>query len=98
MKLTIHPTYQDNVTAAALFILVNADTLRTTADHYKIKNLDSITQAVQFKSGFNESLSLTAQDSLPAFSQLIGLGSSSELQPAKLAKLAQTIVDRKSVV
>ncbi|WP_168406382.1 leucyl aminopeptidase [Acinetobacter indicus] len=92
MKLTIHPTYQDNVTAAALFILVDADTLRTTADHYKIKNLDSITQAVQFKSGFNESLSLTAQDNLPAFSQLIGLGSSSELQPAKLAKLAQTIV------
>src|SRR5690606_25271145 len=57
-----------------------------------INNLDRLIEASQFKAALAESLSLIGQVSQSSHAALIGLGKVTELQPAKLAKIAQTII------
>lgn len=92
MKFTLQSTAPQSAQHEYLLVLVTEEQLKNTADTYKINALDTITQTSQFKSGFNEVLTLIEQAATCSYLNLVGLGDLKDLQPAKLAKLAQTII------
>lgn len=92
MKLTINTSFPENGSSQSLLILVDSEQLQNTTSTYQINNLDRLIEASQFKGALAESLSLIGQVSQSSHAALIGLGKVAELQPAKLAKIAQTII------
>ena len=92
MKLTINTSFPENGSSQSLLILVDSEQLQNTTSTYQINNLDRLIEASQFKAALAESLSLIGQVSQSSHAALIGLGKVAELQPAKLAKIAQTII------
>ncbi|WP_441373647.1 leucyl aminopeptidase [Acinetobacter lwoffii] len=92
MKLTINTSFPENGSSQSLLILVDSEQLQNTTATYQINNLDTLIEASQFKVALAESLSLIGQVSQSSHAALIGLGKVAELQPAKLAKIAQTII------
>ena len=92
MKLTINTSFPENGSSQSLLILVDSEQLQNTTATYQINNLDTLIEASQFKAALAESLSLIGQVSQSSHAALIGLGKVAELQPAKLAKIAQTII------
>ena len=92
MKLTINTSFQENASSQFLLILVDSEQLQNASTLYKINDLDNIIEAAQFKASFNESLALNGVVAESRMCSLVGLAKSTELNPAKLAKLAQTII------
>ncbi len=92
MKLTISTSFQANTTSQDLWILTDFEQLQQTLNQYTTNNLDHLIEATQFKAQFNETLSLIGQLPTCVNSSVLGLGTLAELNPNKLAKLAQTIV------
>ncbi|WP_343683057.1 leucyl aminopeptidase [Acinetobacter baylyi] len=92
MKFTLQSTAPQSAQHEYLLVLVTEQQLKNTADTYKINTLDTITHTSQFKSGFNEVLTLIGQAEACSYLNLVGLGDLKDLQPAKIAKLAQTII------
>lgn len=92
MKLTINTSFPENGSSQSLLILVDSEQLQNTTSTYQINNLDRLIEASQFKAALAESLSMIGQVSQSSHAALIGLGKVAELQPAKLAKIAQTII------
>lgn len=92
MKFTLQSTAPQAAQHEYLLVLVTEQQLKNTADTYKINTLDTITHTSQFKSGFNEVLTLIGQAETCSYLNLVGLGDLKDLQPAKIAKLAQTII------
>lgn len=92
MKLTINTSFQENASSQYLVVLVESEQLQAAAGTYQIDKLTDIANATQFKAGFNESLSLVGTIPNITNAGLVGLGKLEELQPGKLAKIAQTIV------
>ncbi|KGT46786.1 MULTISPECIES: leucyl aminopeptidase [Acinetobacter] len=92
MKLTINTSFQENASSQYLVVLVESEQLQAAASTYQIDKLTDIANATQFKAGFNESLSLVGTVPNITNAGLVGLGKLEELQPGKLAKIAQTIV------
>jgi leucyl aminopeptidase len=92
MKLSLNTALPTPATDQALFILADNAQLAQIASTYQINDLEQIAQATQFKAGLNETLPLLAK--IPGFAHavLIGLDKVEDLQPAKLAKIAQTII------
>ena len=92
MKLTINTSYPSNSSSQHLLILVDSEQFQNAQTAYKINDFQASVEATQFKAAFNESLALIAKVPVQANSQLIGLGKAEELQAAKLAKIAQSII------
>ena len=92
MKLTLNPTYTPQSDSQALYILVDSDHTSQLNSSYNINDLDQLFAATQFKSGLNEVLPLIGKLDVQANSSLIGLDKATDLKPAKLAKIAQTII------
>ncbi|PJI35176.1 leucyl aminopeptidase [Acinetobacter pseudolwoffii] len=92
MKLTINTSFPENGSSQSLLILVDSEQLKNITATYQINNLDTLIEASQFKATLAENLSLIGQVSQSSHAALIGLGKVAELQPAKLAKIAQTII------
>ena len=89
MKLTINTSFPENTSSQHLLILVNSENIQS---NYQINGLDEAIQATQFKAAFNESLPLIGQVAEQPNSALLGLDKTEELKPAKLAKIAQSII------
>ncbi len=92
MKLILNPTYTPQSDSQALYILVDSDHTSQLNSSYNINDLDQVFAATQFKSGFNDVLPLIGKLDIQANSSLIGLDKATDLKPAKLAKIAQTII------
>lgn len=92
MKLTINTSFQADASNQSLLILVDSEHVQNAADLYQINDLNKIMEAVQYKAGFNETLALIGSVKACLSTALIGIGKAAELQPAKLAKIAQTII------
>lgn len=92
MKLTINTSFQENASSQYLLILVDAEQLQQSAATYQINKFEEITTATQYKAGLNETLALVGNVPASTNACLVGLGKTAELQPGKLAKVAQTIV------
>ena len=92
MKLTINTSFQENASSQYLLILVDSEQLQQSAAAYQIDKFEEITSATQYKAGLNETLALVGNIPASANACLVGLGKTAELQPGKLAKVAQTIV------
>ncbi|QIC61394.1 leucyl aminopeptidase [Acinetobacter schindleri] len=92
MKLTINTSFQENASSQYLLILVDSEQLQQSAATYQINKFEEITTATQYKAGLNETLALVGNVPASANACLVGLGKTAELQPGKLAKVAQTIV------
>src|SRR5690606_31775644 len=92
MKLTINTSFPENGSSQSLLILVDSEQLQNTTSTYQINNLDRLIEASHFKAALAESLCLIGQVSQSGHAALIGLGKVAELQPAKLATIAQTII------
>lgn len=89
MKLTINTSFPENTSSQHLLILVNSENIQS---NYQINGLDEAIQATQFKAALNESLPLIGQIAGQPNSALLGLDKTEELKPAKLAKIAQSII------
>ena len=92
MKLTMNTSFQANASSPFLLILVDSEHLQKASTTYKINNLDTLVDAAQFKARLTESLSLLGQVAVCNNSTLIGMDKAADLQPTKLAKIAQTII------
>ena len=88
MKLILNPTYTPQSDSQALYILVDSDHTSQLNSSYNINDLDQIFAATQF----NDVLPLIGKLDIQANSCLIGLDKATDLKPAKLAKIAQTII------
>lgn len=92
MKLTINTSFSAQTSSQYLLILVDAENIQQAKSTYQINDLDMIIDTVQFKAGLNETLPLVGKVALQANSALLGIDKASELKPAKLAKIAQTLI------
>lgn len=92
MKLTINTSFQEHASSPYLLILVDAEQLQKTASTYKINDLNNLVEAAQFKASLTEMLPLLGKVEKFNNSALIGIDKAEQLQPAKLAKIAQTII------
>jgi leucyl aminopeptidase len=92
MKFTINTSFQENASTPYLLIPVDADQVQGVSSSYKINDLNSLIEATQFKAGLNEILPLIGKINGAANAALVGLDKVTELQPARLAKIAQTII------
>ena len=92
MKLTINTSFQAKASSPFLLILVDSEHLQKASSTYEINNLNQLINATQFKASLAECLPLIAKVPACDNSMLVGLDKASELQPAKLAKIAQTIL------
>lgn len=92
MKLTINSTLAQQPNSQSLTILIVQEQLDSVKTIYNINNLDQVIDAAQFKSGLNENLPLLGQIEQQPHAALLGLGTVDELKPAKLAKIAQSII------
>ena len=92
MKLTINTSFQENTSSPYLLILVDSEHLQKVASTYKINDLNTIIEAAQFKSSLTESLTLIGKVADCNHTVLMGIDKANELSPAKLAKIAQSIM------
>jgi len=92
MKLTIHSSFQESISQQHLIILVDSEQLQNTETTYSIESLNTLIESTQYKAELNETLALINQTPVCSNSLILGLGKTAELQPAKLAKIAQTII------
>ena len=92
MKLSINTSFQANTSSQYLLILVDSEQVQNAATAYQINDLDNYIEATQFKAALNESLPLVGTVTACRNSALLGLGKVSELQVAKFAKIAQSII------
>ena len=92
MKLTINTSFQEHASSPYLLILVDAEQLQKTASTYKINDLNNLVEAAQFKASLTEMLPLLGKVEKFNNSALVGIDKAEQLQPAKLAKIAQTII------
>ena len=92
MKLTINPSFSTPTSSQSLFILVDSENLKTVQETYKINDLDSLVETVQYKASFNETLPLIGKLTQIAQCTLVGIDKVAEIKAAKLAKIAQTII------
>lgn len=92
MKFTINTSFHENASTPYLLIPVDADQVQGVSSSYKINDLNSLIEATQFKAGLNEILPLIGKINGAANAALVGLDKVTELQPARLAKIAQTII------
>lgn len=92
MKLTINTSFQEHASSPYLLILVDAEQLQKTASTYKINDLNNLVEAAQFKASLTEILPLLGKVEKFNNSALVGIDKAEQLQPAKLAKIAQTII------
>jgi leucyl aminopeptidase len=92
MKLTINTSFQENASSPYLLILVDSEQLQKAETAYEINGLNTLVEAAQFKASLTESLPLIGKVAACANTALIGVDKAAELQPAKLAKIAQTII------
>ena len=92
MKLSINTSFAENTSSQFLLILVDSENTQQLTNSYQINDLNNLVEAAQFKAAFNETLSLIAQIPTSPNAALLGIGKAAELQTAKLAKVAQTII------
>ncbi len=92
MKLTINTSFQAKASSPFLLILVDSEHLQKASSTYEINNLNQLINATQFKASLAECLPLIAKVPACDNSMLVGLDKACELQPAKLAKIAQAIL------
>ncbi len=92
MKLNMNTSFTQNTSSQSLLILVDSEQVQQAAATYSITDLAKLTEATQFKASLNETLPLIAQINAAPNSALVGVGKASELNPNKLAKIAQTII------
>ena len=92
MKLTINTLFSAPTSSQSLFILVDSENLKKTQETYKINDLNTLTEIIQYKAGFNETLPLIGKLSQITQCTLVGIDKASETKSAKLAKIAQTII------
>ena len=92
MKLTINTSFQEHASSPYLLILVDAEQLQKTTSTYKINDLNNLVEAAQFKASLTEMLPLLGKVEKFNNSALVGIDKAEQLQPAKLAKIAQTII------
>ena len=92
MKLTINTSFQEHASSPYLLILVDAEQLQKTASTYKINDLNNLVEAAQFKASLTDMLPLLSKVEKFNNSALVGIDKAEQLQPAKLAKIAQTII------
>ena len=92
MKLTINTSFQENASSPFLLILVDSEQLQKPTTTYEINDLNTLVEAAQFKASLTESLPLIGKVAACTNSALIGIDKAAEIQPAKLAKIAQTII------
>ena len=92
MKLTINTLFSAPTSSQSLFILVDSENLKKTQETYKINDLNTLTETIQYKAGFNETLPLIGKLSQITQCTLVGIDKASETKSAKLAKIAQTII------
>lgn len=64
----------------------------TASTTYQINDLNSLFEAAQFKASLCESLTLIGKVAACTNTTLIGLDKAAEIQPTKLAKIAQNII------
>lgn len=92
MKLTINTSFQESASSQYLLILVDSEQLKNSNSTYKINDLEKTIEAAQFKASLTETLALNGAVENSPNSAIIGLGKSEDLEPAKLAKIAQTVI------
>ena len=92
MKLTINSSSSQTTSNQHLIILVSAENIQSAESAYQINNLKDAIELTQFKASLNEYLPLINQVTNHTNSALLGLDKAVELKPAKLAKIAQTII------
>lgn len=92
MKLNMNTSFTQNTSSQSLLILVDSEQVQQAAATYSITDLAKLTEATQFKASLNETLPLIAQINAAPNSALVGVGKASELNPNKLAKIAQSII------
>lgn len=92
MKLTINTSFQENASSPCLLILADSEQLQQASTTYQINDLNSLFEAAQFKASLCESLTLIGKVAACTNTTLIGLDKAAEIQPTKLAKIAQNII------
>ena len=92
MKLTINTLFSAPTSSQSLFILVDSENLKKTQETYKINDLNTLTETIQYKAGFNETLPLIGKLSQIVQCTLVGIDKASETKATKLVKIAQTII------
>ena len=92
MKLNMNTSFTQNTSSQSLLILVDSEQVQQAAATYSITDLAKLIEATQFKASLNETLPLIAQIDAAPNSALVGVAKASELNPNKLAKIAQTII------
>lgn len=92
MKLNMNTSFTQNTFSQSLLILVDSEQVQQAAATYSITDLAKLIEATQFKASLNETLPLIAQIDAAPNSALVGVAKASELNPNKLAKIAQSII------
>ena len=92
MKLNINTSFNQNTSSQYLLILVDSEQVQQAATTYALQDLEQLVSATHFKASLNETLALVGRIEQAPNSVLLGVGKAAELTPAKLAKIAQTIV------
>ena len=92
MKLNMNTSFTQNTSSQSLLILVDSEQVQQAAATYSITDLAKLIEATQFKSSLNETLPLIAQIDAAPNTALVGVAKASELNPNKLAKIAQSII------
>lgn len=92
MKLNMNTSFTQNTFSQSLWILVDSEQVQQAAATYSITDLAKLIEATQFKASLNETLPLIAQIDAAPNSALVGVAKASELNPNKLAKIAQSII------
>lgn len=93
MKITINSALSAQPQSEYLSILVDHHSIAKIQTIYQISDFETLLNISQFKASFAEQLALLGKIEQQANAALVGLDDASELKPAKLAKLAQTILD-----
>ena len=90
MKLNMNTSFTQNTFSQSLLILVDSEQVQQAAATYSITDLAKLIEATQFKASLNETLPLIAQIDAAPNTALVGVAKASELNPNKLAKIAQS--------
>lgn len=93
MKITINAALSAQTQSEYLSILVDQNALAQIQTTYQIDDLDTLLNISQYKANFAEQLPLLGKIEQQANATLFGLDDTTQIQPAKLAKLAQSILD-----
>lgn len=93
MKITINADLSAQTQSEYLSILVDQNALAKIQTTYKINGLDNLIQISQYKATFAEQLPLLDKIEQHSNAALLGLDDVKQVKPAKLAKLAQSILD-----